>query len=209
MKAFEPFQFDYRLGLKELGEFERFLATNDELGERNDIQPFFKERKHLSAFIGALNPNIVRFNRLAFELNLMGSFSCDLAVGDSITGSYCLIEFEDAKEDSVFKKHPNKSTPEWSPRFDHGFSQVVDWLWLLDDIRQNRQFERLFEGREISFIAYLLVGRSQYVDDETRFRWRQNNIQVGRHKVHCFTFDELLSALKRKRELYRAMIESY
>ena len=121
MKTFEPFQFDYQVSLRELEDFERLLSTKDELSERDDILPFFKQRKNLSALVGALNPNIVNFNRLAFELYLMGFFACDLAVGDFNSGSYCLIEFEDAKKDSVFKNHGNKSTPEWSPRFDHSY----------------------------------------------------------------------------------------
>jgi hypothetical protein len=205
MKSLEPFKFDYQKGIQELEEFDKLLSSRDELGERDDILPFFRKRRHLSAFLGALNPNIINFNRLAFELYLMGSFSCDLAIGDSESGSYCLFEFEDAKENSVFKKHRTKSTPEWSSRFDHGFSQVIDWLWLLDDFKQTGQFRKLFGAHEINFTAYLIVGRSKYIDDENRFRWRQNKVLVNSHKIHCFTFDELLIALKRKNSFYKSI----
>jgi len=82
MKSLEPLLFDYGKVLKELTEFEQLLFTKDELREMEDILPFFKNRKHLSAFIGSLNSNIVQFDRLAFDLSLMGYFSCDMVVGD-------------------------------------------------------------------------------------------------------------------------------
>ena len=195
MKTFEPFVFNYKKALQELSDFENLLSSNAELGENQDILPFFRENKNLSMFVGALNPNILSFDQLAFELDLWGDFVCDLAIGDSKSGSYCLVEFEDAKSDSIFKKVGRKSTLEWSPRFEHGFSQIVDWFWLLDDSKQSSKYKQLFKGSEIHFTAYLVIGRTKFVDDEQRFHWRRNKVQVNAQQVHCFTFDELSQTL--------------
>lgn len=206
MKTFEPFEFDYKSGLWQLEEFEQLLSSKSELSESRDILPFFKTKKHLSALVGTLNPNIVQFDMLAFELDLWGDFACDMAVGDSRIGSYCLIEFEDAKSDSIFKKNGKKNTLEWSPRFEHGFSQVVDWLWALDDNKQTSKYRKLFKSDEINFTAYLIIGRKKFIDNEQRFRWRQNKVRVNSHQVHCFTFDDLLLALQRKTTFFELLV---
>ena len=59
-----------------------------------------------------------------------------MVVGDASSHAYCFIEFEDATETSIFKKTP-KLTPEWSPRFEHGFSQLVDWILWLENNKGN------------------------------------------------------------------------
>ena len=56
----------------------------------------------------------------------LGNFLSDLVVGDSVTQSYCFVEFEEAAPTSLFVSKPDISTPEWSPRFERGFSQIVD-----------------------------------------------------------------------------------
>jgi hypothetical protein len=70
------------------------------------------------------NPKINRFDLLATEFSLFGDYACDLVVGGSVNRDFCLVEFEDASPQSVFVKKKGKSTPEWSPRFDRGFSQI-------------------------------------------------------------------------------------
>lgn len=207
MKTFKPFIFDYRSSLQQLSEFQTFLDSKDELRENDEILPFFREREQLIALLGTLNTNIVKFDRLAFELSFMGSFACDMAVGDSISKSFCLIEFEDAKKDSIFKKNGKKDKLEWSPRFEHGFSQIVDWLWLLDDLKSTYATQTLFGSGDISFTAFLIIGRSKYIDSEgqQRLRWRKNKTLINSHPVHCFTFDELLEALLLKTDVFASI----
>lgn len=209
MKTFEPFTFDYSLSVKELNEFQEFLKSKNELSEKDEILPFFRKRKQLTALMGTLNPNIARFDRVAFELSLMGTFACDVAIGDSISKSYCLIEFEDAKKDSMFKKNGKKDKLEWSPRFEHGFSQIVDWLWLLDDFKSTKALSTLFGNGDISFTAFLIVGRSKHVTEEgeQRLRWRQNKTWVNSHQVFCFTFDELLKTLELKTSVFESIAQ--
>lgn len=207
MKAFEPFTFDYDLSIKELKEFEELLLSKNELSEKDVILPFFRKRKQLTALIGTLHPNIARFDKVAFELSLMGTFACDVAIGDSNSKSYCLIEFEDAKKDSMFKKNGKKDKLEWSPRFEHGFSQIVDWLWLLDDLKSTKALSTLFGSSDISFTAFLIIGRSQYIteEEEQRLRWRQNKTWINSHQVFCFTFDELFKTLQLKISVFESI----
>src|SRR5687767_12908406 len=102
MKVFHHFAFDLARCAAEVKEFETLLANNDSLKEQKDIVPFFKKRPQLSAFCGAVTMSI-NPDRIAWELDLFGDYSCDLAFGQW-GREFCLVEFEDAKHDSIFKK---------------------------------------------------------------------------------------------------------
>jgi hypothetical protein len=114
MKTFTHLTFDVRRCRKEAGQLQTLLATHKDLKEREQIQPFFEKRRHLSAFIAAYNPNIVHFDLLAYQYSLFGDFSCDIVVGDSVKRSYTFIEFEDAGPRSLFIRQGKKTTREWS-----------------------------------------------------------------------------------------------
>ena len=53
MKNLNQFHWNSQLFLQEFNEFELLLKNNQELKENEHILPFFKERSHLSAFIGS------------------------------------------------------------------------------------------------------------------------------------------------------------
>ena len=61
------------------------------------------------------------------------------------------VELEDAGPRSLFVKHGDKSTREWSPRFDHGYSQVVDWFHKLQDMTHTATMEARFGKRAIDY----------------------------------------------------------
>jgi len=128
-KEFKHIRFDPVQCRKEAEQLREFLATNRELQERMQVLPFFKNRLHLSAFLGSYHPEIVRYDLVAHEFPLFGDFTADLVVGDSKNSAFAFIEFEDASPQSIFVK--KKATPDWSPRFEHGFSQLVDWFFKL------------------------------------------------------------------------------
>ena len=128
-----PVKFDHAAFRRELQEFDMLLRSKPNLSEAGDILPFFKANRHLAALIGSYNPRINEFNRIAAEFDLFGDYSCDLVIGDSVSRNFCFVEFEDATPNSVFVKKRGKATPEWSPRFDHGFSQILDWFAILED----------------------------------------------------------------------------
>lgn len=122
-KEFKQIVFNPNVCRQEAQQLRDFLAASAELKERKQILPFFKERLQLSAFLGSYHPEIVRYDLVAHEFPLFGEFIADLVVGDSKNNAFAFIEFEDALADSIFEK--KKPTPDWSSRFEHGFSQLV------------------------------------------------------------------------------------
>jgi hypothetical protein len=199
MKAFEPFAFSPDRCREELVAFKVLLDSRPELSERADILPFFGAHRHLAAFTGSLNPNLHVFDRLATEYDLFGDFRADVVVGDSQANAYTLIEFEDAKRESVFRAD-GRYTLAWSPRFEHGFSQLVDWFWKIEDQQKNDDFRHRFGTGVSRFFAVLVIGRSSFLDERGRARmaWRSDRVLINSRPTLCFTFDDLHRHLDRK-----------
>lgn len=197
MKTFLPLQFDPATCRSQLAEFQQLLQSKPSLSERGEILPFFRNREHLSAFVASYHPKINRFDKLAFEYDLFGDFTCDLVVGDSIKKSYCFVEFEDAAPNSIFVSKPGKDTPEWAPRFEKGFSQIVDWFGKLDDLEKTDAFEDRFNSRTLDYMGLLIIGRNEYLEprEQKRLKWRQQKLLVNSKHIYCMTFDELCDDL--------------
>jgi Domain of unknown function (DUF4263) len=204
MKTLETFSISLAQCKKDLDQFKKLLDGKSSLSERDDILPFFKAHKHLAAMIGSYNPKINKFDRLATEFGLFGDFSCDLAIGDSVSNNFCFVEFEDASPNSVFTRKKGKSTPEWSSRFDHGFSQILDWFAILEDQKRTAQFKAKFDADVIQYVGLLVIGRRHYLDNRQyeRMRWRSEQVLVGSRQVNCITFDELYQTLALKVTLF-------
>jgi hypothetical protein len=196
-KEFEKIQFDSVRCRSEVLELRELLAKNQTLEERKNVLPFFKQRKQLSALLGNYHPGIVRYDLVAHEFPLWGDFTCDLVVGDSRNKAYAFVEFEDAAPDSIFVKRPGKATPEFSPRFEHGFSQVADWICKLDEQKDTVGFEDKFGNRTVFHLGLLVIGRSATLGkrEEHRLRWRQQHVLVYSQPIYCKTFDQLCADL--------------
>lgn len=207
MKDFIEVDFDITRCRRELSEFKPLLDEASTLAERGVILPFFGDRHHLSVFVGSYYPYLHSFDRLAFEYPLFGDFVCDLVVGDSENGSYCFVEFEGASPTSIFKPSGSRSTPEWSSRFEHGFSQIVDWYYVLDDMKSTSSFAERFGRRDIRYMAMLIIGRSATLDprESKRLRWRLDRVVVDSQHVYCVTFDDLYEDLHSRLKTYEAV----
>ena len=131
MKKLMQHKFDRTQCRAQWKDFEQLLKSRAVLDENKNVLPFFKARQDLSLFITSYFPHIKSADVLAHEYPIYGDFKADLIVGDSATSSYLLVEFENGSPDSVFKKKASKATPDWAPRFECAFSQLVDWLWKL------------------------------------------------------------------------------
>jgi hypothetical protein len=203
MKSFDSFAFDLRKCRAELDELLVLLNSQPHLQERKDVLPFFRARRHLSAFIGSYFPYLASPDRIAYEYDLFGDFACDLAIGDSTTGQYCFVEFEDATASSLFVAKGAKATLEWSPRFEHGFSQVLDWFWKLNDQEGSTEFVHRF-GLTASYEGMLIIGRSTGLShkERDRLRWRRDKVVSDSKRVHCVTYDELYQHLDSRLKLY-------
>ncbi len=188
-KEFVKIEFDPGQCRREAEQLRDLLAVSRELQERRQVLPFFKERLQLSAFIGSYHPDIVRYDLVAHELPLFGDFVADLVVGDSKNSAFAFVEFEDASPESIFMK--KKATPDWSPRFEHGFSQLVDWFFKLHDSEQTVEFEEKFGSRTIRHLGMLVIGRREHLGkrEEQRLRWRQELVLLNSKQIHCKTFD--------------------
>ena len=171
-----------------------------ELSESKDILPFFKAHPQLCAFMGTYDSYIVDFKNLAIasEFDIFGDHVADLAVGSTTDHRYCFIEFEDARESSIFKK-ASKRTPEWSHRFEHGFSQLLDWILWIENNRGSPGFQNRFHASSIQYAMFLVIERDKYLSNQglrDRLTWRNQSIFVAGKQVHCLTFDKLYRDLK-------------
>jgi hypothetical protein len=197
MSALLPFTFDKEMCKIELKAFGNLLKMNSELSEQKQILPFFKKSKNLAAFIGFMHSNINKFDRLSSEFSFYGQFTCDLITGDSNSKSFCIVEFEDSREKSVFTKQ-TRQHPYWSRRYEVGFGQLLDWIWTISDFRNTPSFTDTFGDVNADFIALLIIGRSKFIKEKTdkrRFSWRSRNVSINGVKVTCMTYDELYQAI--------------
>jgi hypothetical protein len=198
MKTLAPFILDFIRCRQEVAELRDWLAAHPSLGEKRQILPFFRAHRHLSAFVASYGSELNYYDRIAFEYPLFGDFSCDLVVGDSAQSAYCLIEFEDAGPTSVFIQRGKRVTRHWSPRFERGYSQVIDWFHKLDDMRRSDDLLSRFGNRSPTFSGVLVIGRDQYLKagERERVAWRRANVVVGSRRIACVTFDELVEKLE-------------
>jgi Domain of unknown function (DUF4263) len=200
MKQFDTFTIDFKrcrielAGLKDL--LDRF--ENESLKEREHVLSFFTENVHVAALVGLVAPDIAYVDRLAYEFDFFGDYAADLAIGDSKRREYCFVEFENAAPDSIFKKTRKKSALEWSPRFEHGYSQIIDWFWKLHDMeRSDTQRARFDHANSFNYYGLLVIGRSKGLAtiERERLEWRRKKVLVDSKHIYCMTFDELLDNL--------------
>lgn len=201
----EPVAFDPAIFRRELNEFETLLKNKSDLKEREDVIPFFKGRKHLTAYIGTLHLQVAVATEVCFEFEISGNFRADVLLGRKSANQFCIVEFEPGEEDAIFKKQDRKN-PEWSGRLEHAFSQIVDWFWALEDQRGSQDFRTTFGDSEITFASLLIMGRTANLDDakKRRMAWRSKKVLIDSNKVICITFDDPYDALKEKYEFYAA-----
>lgn len=209
MKNFQTFEFDPVLCRQELDKLRHLLNTKAELSEQRDLSPLFRESENLTALMGNLHPGITRADRIAQEYDLFGDFVCDFAVGDSNRNAYCFIELEDAKRNSIFTKG-TRATSEWGRRFDHGFSQIADWLYKLDDEEKSYAYEDRFNARSIDSMSMLIIGRSDFLSssEQRRLRWRERHVVVHSQQVRCLTYDELFQEFQFMLSIYPVALDA-
>lgn len=180
-------------GRVEWNALTNLLSTNPTLSEQKDVLPFFKSRKDLSLLICNYFPRIKKADRFAHEFEIYGDFVADLVVGDSKSKHYLLIEFENGAKDSVFRTKGKKATPEWAPRFESAYSQLVDWLWKLEDMRSTADFQNTFGSRRATFQGLIIIGKDMQLADQEidRLKWRLSRTKIDSNSVECVSFNEL------------------
>ncbi len=209
MKKFETITPNREQCKKELNEFRSLLENNQkELAESDNLLPLFKKSKQLTSLLGSFHPGISVTDSIAHEFDL-DDYYCDFVVGDTRRGAFLFVEFEDAKKDSVFVSR-GRFVPEWSPRFEHGFSQLVDWAFKVHDMEKSVDtFEAKFGTRITDFMSMLVIGRDSFLEtcELNRLKWRCHNVVVDSQQVRCMTYDQLLLEMEYAVNTYPAAAE--
>lgn len=192
MKPLQHHTIDPAAARYQWHELDRLLRSKPALGERADILPFFSARRDLAMIISYYYPLIENPDVIAHEYSLGGEFYPDLIVGDSKAQQYLLVEFEDASSTSIFTGRKTKR--DWAKRFEGAFSQLIDWLWRLEDMRSTGDFAQAFLGRDASFHGLIVIGKdvNHSVSEQSRLRWRTERTLVDSKKIEVRTFDQLL-----------------
>jgi Domain of unknown function (DUF4263) len=196
MPEFKPHTLDLTKARAAVGELKGMLDGSGDIQEAT-FHDFFETRPDLQALVGLCNPSCALPNLLAWQYPIFGSFRCDFAVGDSLRNAYTFVEFEDARPGSLFVKQGEKATRAWSPRFESGFSQLVDWFYKLHVMTDTPDMESQFGKRSIRYTGVLIIGRDQYLQtgERLRFDWRQDHVVVNSKHVLYVTYDQLVEDL--------------
>lgn len=173
--------------------YEALLKANPTLAEQKDVLPFFKDRKDLSLLMCNYFPRFSVADRFAHEFSLDGQFVADLIVGDSRKHHYLLVEFEEGRPDSIFKQKGKKATLDWAARIENAYSQLVDWLWKLEDKRSTADFTNTFGNRRATFQGLIVIGKNMNLSpqEKDRLKWRMDSTFINNNAVSVVSFDEL------------------
>jgi hypothetical protein len=204
MTTFDSFSFSKKRAEEELSELQHLLNTHSHAPLREHILRFFKNHRHAAALIGTCNDRIACPDRIAFELDIFGDRKADLVVGDLENHQYCFVRFEDATETRIFEDSA-KVTLDWSPRFEHGFSQIIDWIWWLDNQRGTAPYIARFGAASIQFAAVLIIGRDRSLEKplhRDRLSWRSQHVVVASRTVNCITYDQLSRNLSGRLKIF-------
>ena len=193
MKNLQSHTIDPKRCRAEWSSFITLLASKPVLSEQKDVLPFFKKSKDLSLLICSYFPKIKTPDQFAHEYEIDGDFVADLVVGDSKVHHYLLVEFENGATDSIFKKKGKKMTPDWAPRFEGAYSQLIDWLWKLEDKRSTADFVNTFGSRRATFQGLVVIGKDMNLSQQERDRlkWRMDRTMIDSNAISTVSFDEL------------------
>lgn len=190
-----------RQSLINLSDFLKKRTEIEETGP-DGLQEFFIKNPDLLLLIGdcffpSLTPAAYQK-----EFSIVGEFRADFAISNALKSKFLFVEFEPAKKDSIFSEKSDGKTIvsyEWATRFEHGFSQVVDWHYRMDDLARTSKFEEHFGASNVEYDGLLVVGRDSFVHSaggKARLAWRKEKTIINSRRIHCLTFDALLIELQ-------------
>jgi hypothetical protein len=196
MSALNSISFDLATAAKELKSFKMWFASVEFVGEKIIVDEI-RSRPQMACLLGAglglSAPNLIKF-----ELHLKGMFRTDLVLGNDELRQFGLIEFEDAKANSIFKKG-TKQYRYWSPRIEHGFSQIIDWAWVRSDHPNDTVLVTGFGGRMRTSAYAVVCGRTASLRNETerkRFDHRRDSLKVEGHPALVLTYDDMVGLME-------------
>jgi hypothetical protein len=206
MKGFEKFTFDAKLLRDECDLLKDTLKPGMglSLDEDRHLSSVLKPSPNLVSVIGSAFGGVTDPDLIASEYWILDKLRCDFAVCNSRKGKFCFIEIENAVPRSIFvERKPTLHNGlmgrppyfDWADRFEHGTSQILDWIRILADSEKTDDFRAHF-GSSNRFDAefILVIGRDEYLDanQKERLAWRSKNVVTGGYKVKCITYDQVL-----------------
>lgn len=96
-------------------------------------------------------------------------------------------------------------TPEWSTRYEHGCSQLIDWISWIENGRNSLAHQARFGVGVIHYNTLLVIGRDRDLAVKglrERFEWRNDSVVVSSRKLHCITFDQLRDDLEARLAIF-------
>lgn len=188
----------------DLVEYKALLDSADELDETT-LGNFFISHPNLILLIGKMGFNFTP-RLYQNEFNFFNEFYADFAVANQNKSQFIFVEFEDAKSDSIFKEIRNSRTVrhEWSEKFEHGYSQIINWFYRLDDYSKTDKIEDHFGVKTFNYSGILVIGRKKFIQHpglKRRIEWRNSKVDVNKKVITCYTFDDLYEELKEKLEI--------
>lgn len=192
MKALTRHIFDPVACRAELQQFD-ILLQKATLSESKDVLPFFKKSINLSLLICTYFPKIVAQDVYAHEYMIDGDFVADLVAGSFSGHQYVLVEFEDGTAESIFKRKGKKASRDWAARFESAYSQLVDWLWKLEDNRSTAVFPSRFGHRRAKFHCLIVIGKGMNLsaEEEDRLKWRMDRTMIDSNAISVVSFEQL------------------
>ncbi|MCY9850386.1 Shedu anti-phage system protein SduA domain-containing protein [Pectobacterium jejuense] len=210
MKGFHQFEFDANKLATEFTNLEKLLQKGKgiSLEENKHLSPAFKAAPNHISIIASAFGGVNKPDLIASEYWILDKLRCDFAVCDSRKRKFCFIEIENASPKSIFvERKPDQYNGllgrapyyDWSARFEHGASQIIDWIRVLKDAEKTDDFRAHFGSAnkfEAEFI--LVIGRDEYLDDDQKERlaWRTKNLRAGDYKIRCITFDQVIDEVE-------------
>jgi hypothetical protein len=180
-----------------LEKLQSFLKFKDGFGETEAVD-LFEKLPQLWRLTG-LAAAVTGPDRLWFEYQVGHLLRADFVCGSTASGQVAFIEFESGENSDIFKaSKDNQRLPDWARRTEHAFSQISDWMWLLDQYRGSSFQETDFGTRRPKFTFVVICGRSAGLADQERQRldWRSSHTLVAGHPVRFWTWDDFCNQLR-------------
>jgi hypothetical protein len=192
VSALAPSAFDGVACRVELDALTALLASKASLSEKRDLLPHFRRSPQLVAFIGTLFPNIFPANRYAHELRILGHFAADFLIGNYERKTFCAIELEDARPNSVFQRVRGRARPVGPPAGD----RVRPDRRLVLLVRQPATDRRVHRQLRLRADRVLRPRSCRPHRSFDRHRARPLVVAINTHKVYCWTYDDLCYTLE-------------
>ena len=207
MSFLRTLDLDYGQAEKELAELRKFLNDNPIFKESKIVKEL-KKRLHASCLIGSLIAGAPKPDLYKFEFPLLGTFRADLVVGSSHSRRFVLVEFEGAGVTSLFGPGGTALMRDWSKELEHGFGQLVDWAWQVNDAPGLTTLQSAFGCNIAGAVSLLVCGRDAHMDiaERKRFDYRATKVAIQGMITTVLTYDGLLVFLQDQIEAIKSYI---